>query len=103
MNRGGSDPARTGPPTGLEDLDGEELTVLDFVLATHTPGGAPLDPLRLRLTAAHEMGHVLGLPHSPDAADVMHTFNTATRLTFRDFRTVEVLYGLPAGALVVIP
>lgn len=26
VNRGGSDPARTGPPTGLEDLDGEELT-----------------------------------------------------------------------------
>lgn len=86
---------RTGP-------EGEELAVLDFILATHTPGGVPLEPHRLRLTAAHEMGHVLGLPHSDDPADVMHAFNTATRLTFRDFRSVEVLYTLPAGALVVV-
>lgn len=80
--------------------EGAELAVLDFVLATHTPKGAPLDPHRLRLTAAHEMGHVLGLPHSDLAADVMYAYNTATRLTFRDFRTLEVLYSLPAGALV---
>lgn len=80
---------------------GAELAVLDFVLATHRPDGTPLDPHRLRLTAAHEMGHVLGLPHSDHVDDVMYTFNTATRLTFRDFRTLEVLYGLPAGALIV--
>lgn len=83
--------------------EGAELTVLDFVLATHTAAGAPIDPRRLRLTAAHEMGHVLGLPHSDDPADVMYSFNTAARLTFRDYRSVEVLYTLPAGAVVVIP
>lgn len=82
---------------------GAELTVMDFVLATHAPGGRILDPSRIRLTAAHEMGHVLGLPHSDDPADVMYRYNTATRLTYRDFRTVEVLYGLPAGARLETP
>lgn len=79
---------------------GADLAVMDFVLTTHTPDGRDLDPERIRLTAAHEMGHVLGLPHSDDPADVMYRYNTATRLTYRDFRTVEVLYGLPAGARV---
>lgn len=77
---------------------GAELAVMDFVLATRAPDGTALDPQRIRLTAAHEMGHVLGLPHSDDPADVMYRYNTATRLTYRDFRTLEVLYALPAGA-----
>ncbi len=82
---------------------GAELAVMDFVLATHAPGGRILEAQRIRLTAAHEMGHVLGLPHSDDPADVMYRYNTATRLTYRDFRTVEVLYGLPAGARIETP
>ena len=77
------------------------FAVDDLVLALRDPSGTPLDPERVRLTAAHEMGHVLGLPHSADEADVMFPYNTSTRLTFRDFRTIEVLYRLPAGARVV--
>jgi predicted Zn-dependent protease len=71
------------------------------VLSTRDPAGGPVPPERIRLTAAHEMGHVLGLPHSDDPDDVMYPYNTATRLTFRDFRTLEVLYRLPAGARIV--
>jgi hypothetical protein len=77
------------------------FAVDDLVLALHDPSGAPVAPDRVRLTAAHEMGHVLGLPHSSDEADVMYPFNTSTRLTFRDFRTIEVLYRTPAGARIV--
>ena len=80
---------------------GPRLEVVEFLLTTLAPDGRPIDPERIRLTAAHEMGHVLGLPHSDDEQDVMYAYNTATRLTYRDFRTVEVLYGLPAGARVV--
>ena len=80
---------------------GAEFGVDDFVLAVRAPDGGTVPPDRIRLTAAHEMGHVLGLPHSPDPADVMYAYNTATRLTFRDFRTVERLYGLPAGVRIV--
>jgi hypothetical protein len=83
-------------------IDGVEAFEVDsFLLALNDPSGRPVTPDRVQLTAAHEMGHVLGLPHSDDEADVMYPFNTATRLTFRDFRTIEVLYRLPAGARLV--
>jgi hypothetical protein len=78
------------------------LEIVDFLLTTETPGGGPVELAQLRLTAAHEMGHVLGLPHSDDPGDVMYPYNTATRLTIRDFRTLEALYALPAGARVEI-
>ena len=95
-DRLGQTSIRWGMPSGTPVYE-----VDDFVLAVRAPGGAPLSPEKVRLTAAHEMGHVLGLPHSEDEADVMYPYNTATRLTFHDFRTIEVLYGLPAGARVV--
>ncbi len=47
------------------------------------------------LTAAHEMGHALGLPHSDSERDVMYPTNTAGSLTTRDFRTLDALYRLP--------
>jgi predicted Zn-dependent protease len=76
-----------------------EFRVEDFVLATHHPAHReqPLDPAQVTLVAAHEMGHALGLPHSDDPRDVMFPENTATRLTVRDFRTLDALYTLPNG------
>ncbi len=57
-----------------------------------------LPPQEVLLTAAHEMGHALGLPHSDSERDVMFPTNTARSLTTRDFRTVDALYRLPNGA-----
>ena len=76
------------------------LDVEDFSLATRSPFDVSrtLDPEQVELTAAHEMGHALGLPHSDRESDVMYPSNTATRLTARDFRTMEVLYLLENGA-----
>lgn len=86
---------------------GGEVTVevQDFALAVRDP----TDPARalsagqIELTAAHEMGHALGLPHSDREEDVMYPANTATRLTSRDFRTMEALYRLGNGAHIVRP
>ena len=74
--------------------------VLGIALAMRSPGNAnfELAPQQVMLTAAHEMGHALGLPHSDSEGDVMYPTNTARNLSTRDFRTVDALYRLPNGA-----
>ena len=69
-------------------------------LATRSPANAKyeLPTQQVLLTAAHEMGHALGMPHSDSERDVMFPTNTARSLSNRDFRTVDALYRLPNGA-----
>jgi len=81
------------PRTGLQPLSLE--------LVTRHPSGQPMDPEQVRLVAAHEMGHALGLPHSADPRDVMYPTNTATSLSVRDYRTLEALYALEDGTVIV--
>jgi len=79
------------------------LEVVAIELSTRNP----FDPTRLndarqvQLTAAHEMGHALGLPHSDAERDVMYPTNTATSLSARDYRTMEALYALEDGTQIV--
>jgi len=84
---------------------GEEvgMRVVEFVLATHSPwdAGLALDARQVRLTAAHEMGHALGLPHSDAERDIMYPTNTSVRLTPADYRTMEALYSVENGAEIV--
>ncbi len=80
--------------------ESQSFVVVDFSLATRSPYDerVELQPSQVELTAAHEMGHALGLPHSDDPRDVMYPKNTAVALTSRDYRTLEALYALPNGA-----
>ncbi len=81
---------------------GEGLTVHSIALVTQSPDrGLPIASSQIRLTAAHEMGHALGLPHSDQARDVMYPMNTASALTARDYRTLEALYALEDGTEIV--
>lgn len=75
------------------------FTSVSFVLATRSPYSRAriLTPEEVVLVSAHEMGHALGLTHSDDPDDVMYPTNTASRLSARDYRTMEALYGFPNG------
>ncbi len=74
--------------------------VLRLRLATRAPSrpARHLTERQVSLVAAHEMGHALGLPHSDSPTDVMYPTNTATRLSTRDYRTMQAFYDLPNGA-----
>jgi predicted Zn-dependent protease len=78
-----------------------EMRVTDFALVMRNPvrAGRMVTPQEMRLIAAHEMGHALGLPHSDVERDVMYPTNTATRLSPRDYQTMNALYGLTNGAI----
>jgi len=77
-----------------------KFEVLGLTLAMRSPTNSnrEISPKQVLLTAAHEMGHALGLPHSDSERDVMYPTNTARNLSTRDFRTVDALYRLPNGA-----
>ncbi len=78
-----------------------KFEILGLTLATRSPNSNyQISPEQVLLTAAHEMGHALGLPHSDSERDVMYPTNTARSLSTRDFRTVGALYRLPNGALI---
>lgn len=68
----------------------EHVTV---TLAVAHSDGVPMSPEFVRLVALHEVGHVVGLPHSENPGDVMHPGNRNLELSPRDIRSVEILYG----------
>lgn len=68
------------------------------VLARFHADGTPMGREFRRLVALHEVGHVLGLPHSEHPGDVMHPGNRNLEISPRDLRSLRVLYEQPRSA-----
>ncbi len=66
-------------------------------LALHHSDGAPLDADQVRAIALHEVGHLLGLDHTADPANVMAPRVRVRELSAADEATVRLLYSVPAG------
>jgi hypothetical protein len=69
----------------------------DIVLAVHHDGGEPLDKPAVHAIALHEIGHLLGLDHTADVANIMTPRVRVRDLSPADRMTMRLLYSLPPG------
>jgi predicted Zn-dependent protease len=69
----------------------------DIVLAVHHDGGEALDRPAVRAIALHEIGHLLGLDHTADVANIMTPRVRVRDLSPADRSTMQLLYSLPPG------
>lgn len=80
----------------LEYTTAGDVVQAEVTLVVHDERGEPLPPDVRALTALHEVGHALGLGHSPHATDVMaprHAAHAAPALSATDVATARLLYG----------
>lgn len=86
--------------TGTTELywdTGGRLDRARVTLGTHTPEGEALGIRQMTALVLHELGHAVGLGHSPDSLDALFPRTRAVELTERDRRTGRLLYALPPG------
>lgn len=77
--------------------DGWWIVDADVTIAVHHDGGETLDPSAVRAIALHEVGHLLGLDHTSDIANIMTPRVRVRELSSADRLTMKLLYTLPPG------
>jgi hypothetical protein len=75
------------------------IVKVHVTLATHLPDGRQVQPTQMVALALHELGHAIGLGHSPVKSDALYPETSATDPTSRDRNTAILLYSLPPGSL----
>ncbi|MBX6332615.1 MAG: matrixin family metalloprotease [Gemmatimonadaceae bacterium] len=71
----------------------------NITLALHHNGGEPLDDSAVKAIALHEVGHLLGLDHTADTANIMTARVRVRDLSEADRATMKLLYTLPPGSV----
>ena len=95
-------PEEIGPKLGmtrkLRDQHGW-IHAAELTVATHDARGRKLPAETVAGTARHEIGHALGLGHSPAPTDVMFPESRTTAISATDRATLRLLYILPPGSV----
>lgn len=89
---------RTGQTDLTWDADGHHQSGL-VTLATFNQLGQPMGVEEIRIVAMHEVGHLVGLDHSPDSTDLMYPVARVRDLSARDIQTARLLYYLSPGSI----
>ncbi|MGH7646080.1 MAG: matrixin family metalloprotease, partial [Gemmatimonadales bacterium] len=89
---------RTGQTDLRWDANGHFLSGI-VSIATVDPNGRNMSADDVRVVTLHEVGHLIGLDHSPDSNDIMFPIARVRSLSLRDIETARLLYQLPPGSL----
>ncbi len=71
----------------------------NITIALHHNQGEALDAAAVRAIALHEVGHLLGLDHCADTANIMTARVRVRDLSAADRATVRLIYELPPGSV----